>query len=1044
MTGKIKIILGVLVACLWVNVCCCAKDSNAMTCAELQNKGKQYNESLYNACVGSGARGALWVSSKPGGNELEPIVEYDGSDSEITVYVHGVVINNSYSVAANATCMIVFTGDREKNDTYNADSKGLNCAAGKAAYNGKKYNSLKFDAISWPNDTKGGWNSWGAYMVRAGVIRGNDLTSEVKSIKIKLADAIASSDDYEDEDGRRIYKTNLNFFRCYGGNETKNGSCYSEQSVLKISTPIPDSFQGISTVVKGYDADHNDWSHVGSSDRKGTDYMPGGDNNKAVLEISGCNDGCQWVRFGHGLRRLSGNGGVKYRVYRYVNDASIDPKGWVVGNENKFEAVSGFNGTSQKVVRSELQTMYTGQSICEQMGFYRDGESGLTGTMACAFAVGNVDTTLNIKVKNNSLGQTNYAGTTYARPGDDIDFLATYNPRVQELVNRVPEKMQINGVWKTNADKKTLKDAYNDNNGNDADWNNAFTVHSEGFSSVDFSKTYNYAVGDSDEKSERILPYATGDSSDEMEHVPSHTVSQGEVGRELKEIVNINENEQGSTTPKQVRYFNDNGSLTANVITDKYDVENNTDLVANVVVPYNFRNVPSVEGNHIMAYAGENYNIPYKITTELRANGLVGGDPYATIVEDAQWKTAICTDKYDINKCAWNEPDGGDLHTDISAVFSASEKTGNVFALIPDLPAGTEVYVRVAVYPAASSETNWWDPEGNHEWAYSDAAPITVVKKPSFQVWGGDIFVKDGVDVDDIPLANKIVLATSFEEHAPRKFGSWGELSVETGSGNTGNLFSGAALGFAGNVGGELSPNYSFLGDNDKTASYSGPGNNGSGINPGSSNSSGGGLNYSGGSMIDIGVLVGKLTGKMKEEDAEDVETVGAPDANLNPNSGESKMYKNENGTITIDGNIEYNGSYSTLESIPKVIIYANNIIINCNVERIDAILIAKENIETCPFAESDEKKNNLGSPARSVQLRINGAVIAGGSVSFDRSYGAGTGANSMIPAEIINMDPSWYLWAADSIGVSGASMEHDDTEGLMIPTYTCELPPRY
>lgn len=173
---------------------------------------------------------------------------------------------------------------------------------------------------------------------------------------------------------------------------------------------------------------------------------------------------------------------------------------------------------------------------------------------------------------------------------------------------------------------------------------------------------------------------------------------------------------------------------------------------------------------------------------------------------------------------------------------------------------------------------------------------------------------------------------------------------------------------------------------------------------------------------------------------------VGTDISDTNP--GDSIMYKNtneyENGTITINGDIKYSGSYSTIDSIPKVIIYADNIIINCDVERIDAVLIAKGKIETCPFAEGDEKKNNLGSPARSVQLRINGAVIAGGSVSFDRSYGAGTGANSMIPAEIINMDPSWYLWAADSIGVSGASMEHDNTEGLMIPTYTCELPPRY
>ena len=142
-------------------------------------------------------------------------------------------------------------------------------------------------------------------------------------------------------------------------------------------------------------------------------------------------------------------------------------------------------------------------------------------------------------------------------------------------------------------------------------------------------------------------------------------------------------------------------------------------------------------------------------------------------------------------------------------------------------------------------------------------------------------------------------------------------------------------------------------------------------------------------------------------------------------------------GTIIIDEDITYSGEYTTLESIPKVIIYANDVIINCDVERVDAILIAKGNIETCNlYNESD-----VG--ARSTQLRINGAVISGGQVSFGRSYGAGTGANSMIPAEIINMDPSWYLWAGEVMETSGADEANEDS-GLMMPTYVNELPPRY
>ncbi len=75
--------------------------------------------------------------------------------------------------------------------------------------------------------------------------------------------------------------------------------------------------------------------------------------------------------------------------------------------------------------------------------------------------------------------------------------------------------------------------------------------------------------------------------------------------------------------------------------------------------------------------------------------------------------------------------------------------------------------------------------------------------------------------------------------------------------------------------------------------------------------------------------------------------------------------------------------------------------------------------------------------------MRINGAMIAGETVKFKRNYGAGTGANSMIPAEIINMDPSWYLWAGEVMETSGADEANEDS-GLMMPTYVNELPPRY
>lgn len=105
--------------------------------------------------------------------------------------------------------------------------------------------------------------------------------------------------------------------------------------------------------------------------------------------------------------------------------------------------------------------------------------------------------------------------------------------------------------------------------------------------------------------------------------------------------------------------------------------------------------------------------------------------------------------------------------------------------------------------------------------------------------------------------------------------------------------------------------------------------------------------------------------------------------------------------------------------------------------ERIDAILIAKGNINTCPDRDD---KNAERSAENSNKLRINGAVIAGGTLKLNRTYGAATGNDSMKSAEIINMDPSWYLWIADIIPEI-TNETNEPTNDILVPTYMRELP---
>ncbi|MBQ3475916.1 hypothetical protein IJH26_00160, partial [Candidatus Saccharibacteria bacterium] len=91
---------------------------------------------------------------------------------------------------------------------------------------------------------------------------------------------------------------------------------------------------------------------------------------------------------------------------------------------------------------------------------------------------------------------------------------------------------------------------------------------------------------------------------------------------------------------------------------------------------------------------------------------------------------------------------------------------------------------------------------------------------------------------------------------------------------------------------------------------------------------------------------------------------------------------------------------------------------------------IADEDVKTCNSDDENEENKS--------QLRINGAIIAKRLIA-NRTYGAGTGANSGDPAEIINFDPSLYLWGMKSSDETSLNKSNNiDT------VYIRELAPRY
>ena len=137
------------------------------------------------------------------------------------------------------------------------------------------------------------------------------------------------------------------------------------------------------------------------------------------------------------------------------------------------------------------------------------------------------------------------------------------------------------------------------------------------------------------------------------------------------------------------------------------------------------------------------------------------------------------------------------------------------------------------------------------------------------------------------------------------------------------------------------------------------------------------------------------------------------------------------NGNVRIDGSIYYtSGSYSTSAQIPKLIIYARNINIDCSVTEIDAILIAESNIDTCY-----NYSNILSSSESSVKLYIRGVTISD-KLDMKRTFGAATGKYSDEPAEVVDYDTSLILW--------GRYMSGAGESGKMVMTYQHELAPRY
>ena len=316
------------------------------------------------------------------------------------------------------------------------------------------------------------------------------------------------------------------------------------------------------------------------------------------------------------------------------------------------------------------------------------------------------------------------------------------------------------------------------------------------------------------------------------------------------------------------------------------------------------------------------------------------------------------------------------------------EKTGKI--TVDDVPAGTKYCTSLSIAPTNSG--NGYYSNFNRGSVYSKKNCYIVAKRPLVQVWGGNIV--SGGDIKSGSLTKKDF----------GTFGSWGELAV-VASGGIEGFASGASLANGGAKNVSLSNLTALTLANAKISNLGG-----------SFNVSRDGIAMDKKNMFD---MIESLYKKLDTLPSEPIS---------------EQVYIKSEGDLFIGNNIEYVDVATSLNNMPKLVIYSTgNINIGCEVTRIDAVIIADGTINTC--TDHDGKTPDVNAKVRSNQLVINGMVLAD-ELLLNRTYGAAIGQEySAIPAEIINYDPLFEL--------TTIKKETDDSARLNV-VYTQESAIRY
>ncbi|MBR3179911.1 hypothetical protein IKF57_00040 [Candidatus Saccharibacteria bacterium] len=697
---------------------------------------------------------------------------------------------------------------------------------------------------------------------------------------------------------------------------------------------------------------------------------------------------------------------------------------------------------------------------------------------------------LNIKVRTNNPKFPKYQSTVYAKPEDYLFYRSTYNPRLQYSYSILSHKVcfdSSSSCYPTSGvnTTSTLQSLFNTYKGSSRrNWSNSYHITTNGTFRLNDQNVITHV-------------YTPGDISLKINTQPGVRVQPEHAGKTLDEYAQTNVTTTVQTTPKQVTFSEKDGNSVGIV-----DTRQTSKFTASARIPYNFRTTSSITTppDDGTIYSGEEVKVSYEISVIPKPNSLTSNTDYATpapiyhkliVFVPGASTPIIGTASYpssggsvNQNLCAYYGLPNNEVTCGYTAVKDDTFNSGSNFSLqnghthsgltttfyAQDLRAGSRICVSVASYPSTSGADNNLDRNGDRSWRISKAHCYTVAKRPSLQVWGGAIFSQGQISTKP-SVKNNVAGYTSYSVRAKNPnsyvFGSWGEAGLIS-SGSVIGFASGAGTGYArNNVSSSVWPNpkpADGAGNNSSPYFSYGPGGSVEGVisichrstltfansqcNNGILGSVGTTAAVSG-TDGDKSAIIGKLafgdtvnvSGTVTLNDATKKRSEGnniyyyyggnnsitVPSATID--KGTTQIVHSKNN-ITISGNLIYGGTYARLSEVPKLVIYAKNIIVNCNVERIDALLVAEENIKTCT-------SDNVNARDNSYQLQINGAIISN-SFTANRTYGAATGANSIVPAEIINYDPTLYSWGDQD------DDDDDDANKNYNTTFFREVSPRY